>query len=94
MFVQLAACSFGCGQGGCRDVCATCSLQFWLRAGRVPRCLCNLQLAVLISDSEGAEMFVQLAACSFDCGCLRTLIVPICLCNLQFAVSIAGVYGQ
>ena len=28
MFVQLAACSFDCRQGGCRDVCATCSLQF------------------------------------------------------------------
>ena len=37
-------------------------------SAREPRCLCNLQLAVLIADSDGAEMFVQLAACSFDCG--------------------------
>ena len=53
MFVQLAACSFSCGQGGCRDVCATCSLQFRLR---------------VFTDSDDAEMFVQLAACNFDCG--------------------------
>ena len=61
MFVQLAACSFDCGQGVCQDVCATCSLQFRLR---------------VFADTDGADMFVQLAACSFDCGSLRTMKVP------------------
>ena len=60
----------------------------------MPTCLCNLQLAILIADSEGAEMFVQLAAFSFDCGSLRTMRVPTCLCNLQRAVLIVEHCGQ
>ena len=55
-------------------------------SAREPRCLCNLQLAVLIADSEGAEMFVQLAVLIADSEGAEMFV--------QLAVLFAEVCGQ
>ena len=56
-------------------------------SARVPKCLCNLQLAVLLADRECAEMFGQLAACSFDCG--QGVCQDVCAtCSLQFRLRV------